>query len=46
LDKAASLRRGQLGDELVVDRAYYRRVVETAKALSGQIQSGTEAVYK
>jgi len=46
LDKAGNQRRGQEGEELVVDRAYFKHVIVTLKSLSGQIQRKTEDKYK
>lgn len=45
LEKAGERRRGNLGDELVIDQAYFRHVVVTLKTLSAAVQSKTEAVY-
>jgi hypothetical protein len=46
VDKARTEARGNVGDELVIDRAYFKHVLITAKVLSGEIQSKVEAVYK
>lgn len=46
VEKAGERRRGEAGEELVIDRAYFRHVVVTIKKLSGAVQSRTEAVYK
>lgn len=46
VEKTADRKRGGVGDELVIDRAYFRHVIVTLKRLSGSIQSKTETVYK
>ena len=46
VEKAGGRRRGEAGDELVIDETYFRHVVVTLKKLSGAIQSNTEAAYK
>lgn len=46
IEKAGDKRRGEDGEELVVDRAYFRHVVVTLKKLSGGIQSKIEEKYK
>jgi hypothetical protein len=46
IDKAVRKARGAEGDELVIDRAYFKHVVTTVKKLSGAIQRETERVYK
>jgi hypothetical protein len=46
VEKAGSKARGDVGDELVIDQAYFKHVLITAKVLSGEIQSKVEAVYK
>lgn len=46
VEKASDNRRGAVGEELVIDHAYFRHVIITLKALSGGIQSKTEEVYK
>ena len=46
VEKAGDRRRGEIGDELVIDRSYFRHVVITLKKLSGSIQSKTENVYE
>jgi hypothetical protein len=38
--------RGAEGDELVIDKAYFKRVVTTVKKLSGAIQRESERIYK
>jgi hypothetical protein len=45
VDKAGDRRRGDTGDELEIDRDYFKHVLITLKRLSGSIQSKTEAVY-
>jgi hypothetical protein len=45
-EKAGDQRRGEDGEELVIDRAYFRHVIVTLKKLAGQIQSRTEEKYK
>ncbi|TIQ17863.1 MAG: hypothetical protein E5X51_28595 [Mesorhizobium sp.] len=45
IDKAGDQRRGEDGEELVIDRAYFRQVIVTLKKLSGEIQSKTEQKY-
>jgi hypothetical protein len=46
VEKAGDRGRGSVGDELIIDRSYFRHVIVTLKKLSGSIQSKTEAVYK
>lgn len=46
VEKAGDKSRGDAGEELVIDDAYFRHVIVTLKALAGAIQSQTEAVYK
>jgi hypothetical protein len=46
VEKAGDIARGGEGEELVIDRAYFRQVIVTLKTLSGQIQSKTEEKYK
>lgn len=46
VEKAAEQRRGETGDELEIDRDYFKHVLVTLKTLSGSIQSKTEVVYK
>ncbi|MEJ8629513.1 hypothetical protein P0F65_06080 [Sphingomonas sp. I4] len=46
VEKAGDKSRGDVGEELVIDDAYFRHVIVTLKALAGAIQSKTEAVYK
>ena len=46
VEKAGDKSRGDPGEELVIDDAYFRHVIVTLKALAGAIQSKTEAVYK
>ncbi|WP_244832482.1 hypothetical protein [Caballeronia sp. TF1N1] len=46
LEKVGDLRRGEVGQELVIDQDYFRHVIVTLKELSGSIQSKTEEVYK
>ncbi|MCR4266775.1 hypothetical protein [Nitratireductor sp. ZSWI3] len=46
VEKAGDRRRGEAGEELVIDRAYFRHVIVTIKKLSGAVQSKTEAVFK
>ena len=46
VEKAGEERRGEAGEELIIDVAYFRHVIVTLKALAGAIQSKTEAVYK
>ena len=46
VEKAGDQRRGDDGEELVIDRAYFRHVIVTLKKLSGDIQSKTEEKYK
>lgn len=45
VEKAGGRRRGEPGDELAIDRAYFRHVVVTIKKLSGSVQSKSEEVY-
>lgn len=45
VEKAGDRRRGESGNELVIDRAYFRHVVVTIKKLSGSVQSKSEDVY-
>ena len=45
LDKAGDRARAGLGNILVIDRNYFRRVIVTAKRLSGSIQSKIENKY-
>ncbi|MGO6736471.1 hypothetical protein ACCS71_14055 [Rhizobium ruizarguesonis] len=46
VEKAGTKRRGDAGEELVIDDAYFRHVIITLKSLSGSIQSKTEEVFK
>ncbi|MGR4866615.1 hypothetical protein [Caulobacter sp. LARHSG274] len=46
VEKAGDARRGEVGEDLIIDHDYFRHVIVTLKALSGGIQSRTEAVYK
>ncbi len=46
VDKAAEKARGAVGDELVVNRTYFKHVLVTAKTLSGAIQREVEKVYQ
>jgi hypothetical protein len=46
VDKAGDKKRGDLGDELVIDADYFEDVIENAKLLSGAIQRETELKYK
>lgn len=46
VEKVGEQRRGEVGDELEIDRDYFKHVVVTLKMLSGSIQSKTEDVYK
>lgn len=46
IDKAGDKARGDEGEELVIDKQYFKHVVTTVKKLSGSIQSETERVYK
>ena len=46
LEKTNELARGQLGDELVIDKKYFSEVIMVAKELSGAIQREVENVYK
>ncbi|UYY57165.1 hypothetical protein [Sphingomonas sp. S2-65] len=46
VEKAGDKRRGEAGEELVINDTYFRHVIVTLKALAGAIQSQTEAVYK
>ena len=46
VDKAGEKARGALGDELVVNTAYFKHVLVTAKTLSGTIQREVEKVYQ
>jgi hypothetical protein len=46
VEKAGKKRRGEAGQELVIDNNYLRHVLVTLKKLSGSIQSKTESVYK
>lgn len=46
VEKAGDKRRGDDGEELVIDREYFRHVIVTLKQLSGSIQSQTEDKYK
>lgn len=46
VEKAGERGRGNVGEELVIDEAYFRHVVVTLKRLSGSVQSKTEAVYQ
>jgi hypothetical protein len=46
VEKAGDQRRGADGEELVIDRAYFRHVIVTLKKLSGEVQSKTEEKYK
>lgn len=45
VEKAGDQKRGEPGDELVIDRAYFRHVIVTLKKLSGAIQSKTEKAF-
>ncbi len=45
VSKAGALSRGQVGDELPVDAAYFDYVVSALKRLSGSIVSGTAKKY-
>jgi hypothetical protein len=45
-EKAGDQRRGEDGDELVIDRTYFRHVIVTLKQLSDDIQSKTEEKYQ
>ncbi len=45
VEKAGDRRRGESGDELLIDRAYFRHVIVTIKKLSGSVQSKSEEVY-
>jgi hypothetical protein len=46
IEKAGDQRRGEDGEELVINRAYFRHVIVTLKKLSGEIQSKVEQKYK
>jgi len=46
VDKAGEKARGAVGDELVINRAYFKHVLVTAKTLSGAIQREVEKVYR
>ena len=46
LEKSGEAARASLGDELSIDRNYFKSVVISLKSLSGEIQKKTEAVYK
>lgn len=46
VEKAGDQRRGQDGEELVIDRTYFQHVIVTLKNMSGAIQSKTEEKYK
>lgn len=46
VDKAGEKARGAVGDELVVNRTYFRHVLVTAKTLSGAIQREVEKAYQ
>lgn len=46
VEKAGEQRRGEAGDELEIDRDYFKHVLTTLKMLSGSIQSKIEDVYK
>ncbi len=46
LEKSGNAARAALGDELPIDREYFKSVVINLKRLSGEIQSKSEAVYK
>jgi len=46
VEKAGDRSRGKAGEELNIDREYFRHVTVTIKKLSGAIQSKTETVYK
>lgn len=46
VEKAGDQRRGEAGEELVIDRSYFRHVVVTIKKLSGLVQKRTEDVYQ
>ena len=45
VEKARDKRRGEAGEELIIDHDYFRHVIVTLKALSGSIQSKTEGVF-
>lgn len=45
LDKAGDKARGAEGDELVIDKTYFKHVITTVKNLSGSIQRESERVY-
>lgn len=46
VDKAGEKARGRVGDELVVNRTYFKHVLVVAKTLSGAIQKEVEKVYQ
>ncbi|MBY5456117.1 hypothetical protein HFO89_07070 [Rhizobium leguminosarum] len=46
IEKVGDQRRGEDGEELVIDRDYFRHIIVTLKKLSGEIQSKTEQKYK
>lgn len=46
VEKAGAMKRGAVGDELVIDEHYFVDVIENAKLLSGAIQRETEKKYK
>jgi len=46
LEKSKDAARAKLGEELPIDRNYFKSVVVNLKKLSGQIQTKTEAVYE
>ncbi|MEM9965526.1 MAG: hypothetical protein AAGC58_09285 [Asticcacaulis sp.] len=46
IEKVGDRCRGKDGEELVVDRDYFRHVIVTLKKLSGEFQSKTEEKYK
>ena len=46
VDKAGEKARGAVGDELVINGAYFKKVLVTAKTLSGAIQREVEKVYR
>ena len=46
LEKSGDAARANLGEELLIDRNYFKSIVVSLKRLSGEIQTKTEAVYK
>ena len=46
VEKVGDKRRGEAGEELVIDDAYFKHVIVTLKALSGSIQAQTESRFK